>query len=96
VIIAAAEVKKHVFCEKPIDTVFAECGDIDTAVTTLTFKNGAIGVIDNSRKAEYGYDQRVEVFGSKGCVAVGNDFYNTAQLSTEPVYRIVKVVYSCP
>lgn len=51
-----------------IDDVFAECGDIDTAVTNLRFQNGAIGVIDNSRKAAYGYDQRVEVFGS--CVVV--------------------------
>lgn len=71
-----------------IDEMFAECGDIDTAVTTLRFKNGAIGVIDNSRKAAYGYDQRVEVFGSKGSVAVGNDFHNTAELSTgQGVYR---------
>lgn len=38
--------------------------DIDTAILTLKFANGAIGVIDNSRESVYGYDQRLEVFGS--------------------------------
>jgi len=76
-----------------VDTVFAQgavlidpeigkVGDVDTAIITLTFKNGALGVIDNSRQAVYGYDQRVEVFGSKGCVDVRNDFPNSAVLST--------------
>lgn len=66
-----------------VDPVFSDCGDVDTAIITLTFKNGAIGVIDNSRKAAYGYDQRVEVFGSKGCVSISNDHPSTAVLSTE-------------
>lgn len=65
-----------------IDPEIGELGDIDTAITTLTFKNGALGVIDNSRQAVYGYDQRVEVFGSKGSVDVKNDFPNSAILST--------------
>jgi len=65
-----------------IDPAIGEAGDIDTAITTLTFKNGAMGVIDNSRQAVYGYDQRVEVFGSKGSVEVKNDFPNSATLST--------------
>ena len=39
----------------------------------LTFENGAMGAIDNSRQAVYGYDQRVEVFGSEGMVTVKND-----------------------
>ncbi|MBZ4644512.1 MAG: iolG, partial [Clostridia bacterium] len=55
-----------------VDPAIGEAGDVDTAVITLKFKNGAIGIIDNSRKAVYGYDQRVEVFGSKGCVTVSN------------------------
>ncbi|RED63246.1 inositol 2-dehydrogenase [Cohnella lupini] len=66
-----------------VDPVFAEHGDVDTAVVTLRFENGAIGVIDCSRKAVYGYDQRAEVFGSKGSVAVVNDFPSSAVLSTE-------------
>jgi myo-inositol 2-dehydrogenase / D-chiro-inositol 1-dehydrogenase len=65
-----------------VDPVFAEYGDIDTAIITLKFENGALGVIDNSRKAAYGYDQRVEVFGSKGSVTASNDFPNSAVVST--------------
>ena len=65
-----------------IDSEIGKLGDVDTAITTLTFKNGALGVIDNSRQAVYGYDQRVEVFGSKGYVEVKNDFPNSAVLST--------------
>lgn len=65
-----------------VDPVIGELGDVDTAVMTLQFENGALGVIDNSRQAAYGYDQRVEVFGSKGQVNVQNDFPNSAELST--------------
>lgn len=61
----------------------AKEGDIDTAVITMKMENGAIAVIDNSRQAAYGYDQRAEVFGSKGQVAVANDTGSTAVLSTE-------------
>lgn len=64
------------------DPEIGEAGDVDTAVVTLKFENGAIGIIDNSRKAVYGYDQRVEVFGSEGCAQNENDIPNTAVLST--------------
>lgn len=57
-----------------VDPAIGKAGDIDTAVVTLSFKNGAIGVIDNSRKAVYGYDQRVEIFGSKGMLCADNNF----------------------
>lgn len=57
-----------------VDPEIGKAGDIDTAVITLSFENGAIGVIDNSRKAVYGYDQRVEIFGSKGMVSADNNF----------------------
>ncbi len=56
-----------------VDPVFERAGDWDTAVVTLTFASGALGMIDNSRQAVYGYDQRVEVFGSEGMVKVGNN-----------------------
>ncbi|MFK0526541.1 inositol 2-dehydrogenase [Paenibacillus illinoisensis] len=65
-----------------IHPVFAEHGDVDTAIVTMSFENGAIGVIDNSRQAVYGYDQRVEVFGSLGSAAAANDHPNTAEIST--------------
>jgi myo-inositol 2-dehydrogenase/D-chiro-inositol 1-dehydrogenase len=56
-----------------VDPVFERAGDWDTAVVTLTFASGALGTIDNSRKAVYGYDQRVEVFGPEGMVGVKNN-----------------------
>ena len=55
-----------------IDPAIGEAGDIDTAIVTLKYEGGAWGTIDNSRKAVYGYDQRIEIFGSEGCVMVGN------------------------
>ena len=56
-----------------IDPAIGKAGDVDTAVTTLFFENGAIGTIANSRQAVYGYDQRLEVFGSEGMVHVTNN-----------------------
>lgn len=56
-----------------VDEVIGEAGDVDTALIALKFKNGAIGVIDNCRKACYGYDQRLEVFGTGGQASAAND-----------------------
>ena len=56
-----------------VDPAIGEAGDVDTAVISLKFANGAVGVIDNSRRAAYGYDQRIEVFGSKGAAVASND-----------------------
>ena len=64
-----------------VDPAIGEAGDVDTAIITLKMENGAIAVIDNSRRAAYGYDQRAEVFGSKGMVATANDTLSTAVLS---------------
>ena len=55
-----------------IDPEIGKAGDVDTAIVTLRYRGGAFCAIDNSRRAVYGYDQRVEVFGSKGCVIVSN------------------------
>lgn len=65
-----------------VDPEIGKAGDIDTAVITMKMENGAIAVIDNSRQAVYGYDQRAEVFGSKGQVGVTNDAQSTAIVST--------------
>ncbi|AEV30884.1 putative dehydrogenase [Sphaerochaeta pleomorpha str. Grapes] len=65
-----------------VDPEIGKAGDIDTAIVTLKFANGAIGVIDNSRQAVYGYDQRVEVFGSKGSAQCENDTANSVTLAT--------------
>ncbi len=64
-----------------VDPAIGEAGDIDTAVISMKLKNGAIAVIDNCRRASYGYDQRVEAFGSLGQVAIGNDSESTAVIS---------------
>lgn len=58
-------------------------GDIDTAVINLRFANGALGQIDNCRKAVYGYDQRAEVLGSNGQVAAYNDTKSNTEIFTE-------------
>ncbi len=64
-----------------VDPAIGEAGDIDTALTLLRFEGGVIGTIDNSRQAVYGYDQRVEVFGSGGCVTADNNYPNTIAVS---------------
>ena len=66
-----------------VDQTIGEAGDVDTALISLKFKNGAIGMIDNCRKAVYGYDQRVEILGTKGGISVGNDTPTTVVISTE-------------
>ena len=65
-----------------IDPAIGEAGDVDTAVTTLKMANGAIAVIENSRQAVYGYDQRVEVFGSEGSAEAVNETANRVTVST--------------
>jgi myo-inositol 2-dehydrogenase/D-chiro-inositol 1-dehydrogenase len=64
-----------------VDPAIGDAGDHDTAVVMMRHANGAITTIDNSRQAVYGYDQRVEVFGSGGMVASENP------LTTTTVYR---------
>lgn len=64
-----------------VDTAIGEQGDVDTAIITMKMANGALAVIDNSRKAAYGYDQRAELFGSKGMVATSNDTVSSAVIS---------------
>ncbi|MGQ9599851.1 MAG: inositol 2-dehydrogenase [Anaerolineae bacterium] len=64
-----------------VDPEIGKAGDLDTAILTLHFVNGALGTIDNSRQAVYGYDQRVEVFGSAGMVACTNNLPDTVVVS---------------
>lgn len=65
-----------------VDPAIGEAGDIDTAVITLKFANEALGVIENSRRAAYGYDQRLEILGDKGAAHADNNRANTVELST--------------
>ena len=76
-----------------VDPAIGEAGDVDTALVALKFKSGAIGVIDNCRKAAYGYDQRLEVFGSKGQASAANDtptnvsfIDETGNMTDKPLY----------
>lgn len=72
--IVGSEVKEvYVKSAVLVDPEIGKQGDVDTAIINLEFENGALGVIDNSRKAVYGYDQRVEIFGSKGMIKVDNN-----------------------
>lgn len=64
-----------------VDPAIGEQGDVDTAIITMKMANGALAVIDNSRKVAYGYDQRAELFGSKGMVATSNDTVSSAVIS---------------
>jgi myo-inositol 2-dehydrogenase/D-chiro-inositol 1-dehydrogenase len=61
-----------------VDVEIGEAGDVDTAVVVLEHENGCLTTIDNSRQAVYGYDQRVEVFGSAGMAASENPLAHTA------------------
>ncbi len=71
-----------------VDPGFAAEDDFDTAVVMLRFSSGAIGTVDNSRKSTFGYDQRVEILGSKGKIATENRYPNQVVVSGE------KSVYS--
>ena len=61
-----------------VDPAIGEAGDLDTAVIVVTHASGAITTIDNSRRAVYGYDQRLEAFGSKGMASSDNPAAATA------------------
>jgi myo-inositol 2-dehydrogenase/D-chiro-inositol 1-dehydrogenase len=64
-----------------VDPEIGKAGDLDTALIVLRFRNGVIGTIDNSRRAAYGYDQRVEILGSEGKIETGNCYPNQAEIS---------------
>ncbi|NLJ95443.1 MAG: inositol 2-dehydrogenase [Clostridiaceae bacterium] len=76
-----------------VDPAIEEAGDIDTAIVTLELSNGALAMINNSRQAVYGYDQRVEVFGSKGQAVAHNDKPNAVELYTTEDISTDKIPY---
>jgi myo-inositol 2-dehydrogenase/D-chiro-inositol 1-dehydrogenase len=65
-----------------VDSEIGSAGDVDTAAVTLMTKSGAICQITNSRRATYGYDQRVEVHGAGGMLRAGNVLENTVEAAT--------------
>ncbi|CAM9136517.1 unnamed protein product [Hapterophycus canaliculatus] len=71
-----------------------EADDYDTANTHLKFKNGAFGVIENSRRCSFGYDQRVEVFGAGGSISGANRSPQDVLVNTEEGLNSAGVPYS--
>lgn len=65
-----------------VDPEIEAAGDVDTAAVTLTTKSGKICQISNSRRATYGYDQRIEVHGSKGMLRAENMLETTVESAT--------------
>jgi myo-inositol 2-dehydrogenase/D-chiro-inositol 1-dehydrogenase len=61
-------VEVHVMGAALADPRVAEVGDVDTSIAVLRMRSGALCQIDSARRTGYGYDERIEVFGSKGMV----------------------------
>jgi myo-inositol 2-dehydrogenase / D-chiro-inositol 1-dehydrogenase len=82
---------KEVFAKGAVlvDPEIGEAGDIDTAIITLTFGDNTMAVIDNCRKAVYGYDQRLEVFGSKGMAQAENNIPITTSFIRTRAYQVI-------
>ena len=76
-----------------VDKAIGEAGDIDTAIITMKLKGGTLAVIDNCRRATYGYDQRAEAFGALGQVAIANDCKSSAVISDASGVTAEKPLY---
>jgi myo-inositol 2-dehydrogenase/D-chiro-inositol 1-dehydrogenase len=71
-------VEAHAYAAVRVDPGIGEAGDVDTALLSLKLASGALALVDNSRRAVYGYDQRVAAFGSDGAIEADNrTFANT-------------------
>lgn len=81
-IMGAAPVSVSATGSSIVDPAIGAAGDVDTAVVTLGYADGRIAVIKNSRRAVYGYDQRVELLGSEGLLQAQNMLENTVVKST--------------
>ena len=75
------EVSAHASCL--VDSEIGEAGDVDTAMITMKTASGKLAQITNSRRASYGYDQRVEIHGSKGMLEAQNVNESTVTAHTE-------------
>lgn len=76
-----------------VDPAIGRAGDIDTAIISMRMKNGVLAFIENSRETKYGYDQRGEVFGSRGAMESGNDTLHSAVLSDSKGVHAEKPLY---
>lgn len=64
-----------------VDDEIGRVGDIDTAIVTMRFSRGSLGLVENSRRASYGYDQRAEIHGSNGTAESCNDTESRVRIS---------------
>src|SRR5882672_5814591 len=69
----------HAFGANLVDPQIGRLGDIDTCTISLRAKSGALLQINNSRRCAYGYDQRIEVFGSSGMLQAGNQYATSVE-----------------
>lgn len=76
-----------------VDPAVGDAGDVDTAVVTMKTTSGKLVSISNSRRASYGYDQRIEVHGSKGMLRAENVAESTVVLSTDAGVRHEKPMF---
>lgn len=77
----------HAMAACLVDPAIKAAGDIDTAVVMMQTASGKICHISNSRRAVYGYDQRIEVFGSRGMLRAENELISTNELFSEEGVR---------
>ncbi len=75
-------VEVHAVGSSLVDPAIGAAGDVDTAAVLLKTASGKIAQISNSRRATYGYDQRIEVHGSKGMLRAGNVHETTVEIAT--------------
>ena len=92
-IMGATPVAVHAVGTSIVNPEIGAAGDVDTAVVTLSYADGRIGVIRNSRRAVYGYDQRVELLGSEGLLAAENVLENTVTRATAAGVSSAKPTY---
>ncbi len=71
----------HALGSSLVDKAIGDAGDVDTASVQMQTASGKIAVITNSRRATYGYDQRMEVHGSKGMLRAGNVHNTTVEFA---------------
>ncbi|CAE7239287.1 MIOX, partial [Symbiodinium natans] len=70
--------------------------DIDTCAVMFKYENGMLAMVDTSRDAAYGYDQRIEVFGEKGMLTAHNELTSTVELATTEGHLRPAAMYSFP
>lgn len=78
-----AEIEEVYVNGRAFEEAAQKAGDLDTVIVSLKMSNGAVGTIGNSRRCAYGYDQRIEVFGSKGMLSSNNRSANSVDLWTD-------------